>query len=385
MKYFLISGEASGDLHASNLIRALRTRDAQATFVGLGGDKMRAEGCDIRVDYRDMAYMGFVAVLKNLDKVKRNFRIAKQSLLDEQPDVLILIDYPSFNLKMAKFCKKHLPHTKVVYYIPPKIWAWKKWRVHSIAKYCDEILGIFPFEPSFYAKYGYQCRYIGNPTADSIRSFQLQRSYLPSTAKRSTNPSAAYSSPKGDLLPTIALLPGSRRSEISHCLPIMLQAARQVAKDNYQIIVTAAPGIEDDFYYPFLQQGETLTRDTYNMVAQAKAAIVNSGTATLETALIGCPQTAVYHVTGSKYLEKLLRPIMFTIPHFTLVNIIPRQEIIQELIASRFTAENVAHELNRLLHDEPYRQTMLANYQQLWQILGSQSAADTAADIITHL
>lgn len=390
MKYFLISGEASGDLHASNLIRALRTRDAQATFVGLGGDKMRAEGCDIRVDYRDMAYMGFVAVLKNLDKVKRNFRIAKQSLLDEQPDVLILIDYPSFNLRMAKFCKQHLPHTRIIYYIPPKVWAWKKRRVHSIAKYCEEILGIFPFEPAFYAKYGYQCRYIGNPTADSIRSFNLQRSNLPSTAQRSTGACAdpqgisPIYSPKGDLLPTIALLPGSRRSEISHCLPTMLQAARQVAQDNYQIIVTAAPGIEDDFYYPFLQQGETLTRDTYNIVAQAKAAIVNSGTATLETALIGCPQTAVYHVTGSKYLEKLLRPIMFTIPHFTLVNIIPQQEVIQELIASRFTAENVAHELNRLLHDEPYRQTMLANYQQLWQILGSQSAADTAADIITH-
>ena len=374
MKLFIISGEASGDLHASNLIRALRTRDAQAAFVGLGGDKMRAEGCDIRVDYRDMAYMGFVAVLKNLDKVKRNFRIAKQSLLDEQPDVLILIDYPSFNLRMAKFCKQHLPNTRIIYYIPPKVWAWKKRRVHSIAKYCDEILGIFPFEPSFYAKYGYQCRYIGNPTADSIRSFNLQRSNLPSTASNAS-----------DLPATIALLPGSRRSEISHCLPTMLQAARQVAQDNYQIIVTAAPGIEDDFYYPFLQQGETLTRDTYNIVAQAKAAVVNSGTATLETALIGCPQTAVYHVTGSKYLEKLLRPIMFTIPHFTLVNIIPQQEVIQELIASRFTAENVAHELNRLLHDEPYRQTMLANYQQLWQILGSQSAADSAADIITHL
>ena len=381
MKLFIIAGEASGDLHASNLMKALRAKDPQASFVGLGGDKMRAEGCDIRVDYRDMAYMGFVAVLKNLDKVKRNFRIAKQSLLDEQPDVLILIDYPSFNLRMAKFCKQHLPNTRIIYYIPPKVWAWKKRRVHSIAKYCDEILGIFPFEPAFYAKYGYQCRYIGNPTADSIREFASTHSTL------NTQHSTSY----------IALLPGSRRSEISHCLPTMLQAARQVAKDKYQIIVTAAPGIEDDFYYPFLQQGENLTRDTYNIVAQAKAAIVNSGTATLETALIGCPQTAVYHVTGSKYLEKLLRPIMFTIPHFTLVNIIPHYTTlnnptpsyttpaIQELIASRFTAENVAHELNRLLYDEPYRQTMLANYQQLWQILGSQSAADTAADIITHL
>lgn len=371
MKYFLISGEASGDLHASNLIRALRTRDAQATFVGLGGDKMRAEGCDIRVDYRDMAYMGFVAVLKNLDKVKRNFRIAKQSLLDEQPDVLILIDYPSFNLRMAKFCKQHLPNTRIIYYIPPKVWAWKKRRVHSIAKYCDEILGIFPFEPSFYAKYGYQCRYIGNPTADSIRTFQLQRSDLPSTASNAS-----------DLLPTIALLPGSRRSEISHCLPTMLQAARQVAKDQYSIVVAAAPGIEDSFYDSFLLSSEMLTRDTYSLVASAQAAVVNSGTATLETALIGCPQTAVYHVAGSKYLEKFLRPIMFSIPHFTLVNIIPNREIIQELIASRFTVDNVAAELNRLLHDESYRQTMLTNYQQLWHILGSQSAADNAAKII---
>lgn len=362
MKFFLISGEASGDLHAANLIRALRLQDTQSSFVGLGGDKMRAEGCDIRVDYRDMAYMGVVAVLQNLDKVKRNFRIAKQTLLQERPNVLILIDYPSFNLKMAKFCKKHLPHTKVVYYIPPKIWAWKKWRVHSIAKYCDEILGIFPFEPDFYAKYGYRCHYVGNPTADCIRAFQL-----------ATNNSQ---------LPTIALLPGSRRSEISHCLPTMLQAARQVAKDQYSIVVAAAPGIEDSFYDSFLLSSEMLTRDTYSLVASAQAAVVNSGTATLETALIGCPQTAVYHVAGSKYLEKFLRPIMFSIPHFTLVNIIPNQEIIQELIASRFTVDNVAAELNRLLHDESYRQTMLTNYQQLWHILGSQSAADNAAKII---
>lgn len=362
MKFFLISGEASGDLHAANLIRALRLQDTQSSFVGLGGDKMRAEGCDIRVDYRDMAYMGVVAVLQNLDKVKRNFRIAKQTLLQERPDVLILIDYPSFNLKMAKFCKKHLPHTKVVYYIPPKIWAWKKWRVHSIAKYCDEILGIFPFEPDFYAKYGYRCHYVGNPTADCIRAFQL-----------ATNNSQ---------LPTIALLPGSRRSEISHCLPTMLQAARQVAKDQYSIVVAAAPGIEDSFYDSFLLSSEMLTRDTYSLVASAQAAVVNSGTATLETALIGCPQTAVYYVAGSKYLEKFLRPIMFSIPHFTLVNIIPNREIIQELIASRFTVDNVAAELNRLLHDESYRQTMLTNYQQLWHILGSQSAAKNAAKII---
>ena len=365
-KFFIIAGEASGDLHASNLMKALRKKDARVSFVGLGGDKMRAEGCDIRVDYREMAYMGILAVLSNLDKVRRNFRIAKQTLLEEKPDALILIDYPSFNLKIAKFCKKHLPNTKVIYYIPPKIWAWKKWRVHSIAKYCDEILGIFPFEPAFYAKYGYKCHYVGNPTADCIREFTA-------------------TSPTGNDTPTIAILPGSRRSEISHCLPIMLEAARKVAGEQYHIIVTAAPGIEDAFYQSFLLHDETLTRDTYNTVVHAQAAVVNSGTATLETALIGCPQTAVYHVAGSKYLEKLLRPILFRIPHFTLVNIIPNQEIIQELIASRFTTENVAHELHRLLYDQEYRTNMLKRYQQLHTILGNASAANNAADKIYTL
>ena len=365
-KFFIIAGEASGDLHASNLMKALRKKDAHTSFVGLGGDKMRAEGCDIRVDYREMAYMGVLAVLSNLDKVRRNFRIAKQTLLEEKPDALILIDYPSFNLKIAKFCEKHLPNTKVIYYIPPKIWAWKKWRVHSIAKYCDEILGIFPFEPAFYAKYGYKCHYVGNPTADCIREFTA-------------------TSPTGNDTPTIAILPGSRRSEISHCLPIMLEAVRKVAGEQYHIIVTAAPGIEDAFYQSFLLHNETLTRDTYNIVAHAQAAVVNSGTATLETALIGCPQTAVYHVAGSKYLEKLLRPILFRIPHFTLVNIIPNQEIIQELIASRFTTENVAHELHRLLYDQEYRTSMLKRYQQLHTILGNTSAANNAADKIYTL
>ena len=367
MNYFLIAGEASGDLHASNLIKALRVEDSQASFVGLGGDKMRAEGCDIRVDYRDMAYMGFVAVLQNLDKVKRNFRIAKEALLEQEPDVLILIDYPSFNLKMAKFCKQHLPKTRVVYYIPPKIWAWKKWRVHSIAKYCDEILGIFPFEPDFYAKFGYKCHYVGNPTADCIRSFNS--SYTP------------------NLTPTIALLPGSRPSEISHCLPVMLKAARNVAGKQYQIVVTAAPGIKDSFYQSFLQPNEQLTRDTYMAVAQAKAAVVNSGTATLETALIGCPQTAVYYVAGSRYLEWLLKPIMFNLKHFTLVNIILNKEVIQELVGQRFTQANIEHELRRLINDTHYREQMINEYHTIQYILGSKSAPQNAAKIIhnTHI
>ena len=360
MKHFIIAGEASGDLHGSNLMKALRAKDPQAVFVGLGGDKMRAEGCAIRVDYRDMAYMGFVAVIANLHKVRRNLRTAQQALLSEQPDTLILIDYPSFNLRIAKFCHENLPHTQIVYYIPPKIWAWKEWRVHSIAKYCDEILGIFPFEPAFYAKYGYKCRYVGNPTADSIRSFNT-------TPHRST--------------PTIALLPGSRRSEISHCLPIMLAAARQVAGNQYRIVVTAAPGIEDAFYHPYLQ-GEELTRDTYTLLSQARAAVVNSGTATLETALIGCPQTAVYHVTGSKYLEWLIKPILFKIKYFTLVNIISGKEVIQELVGQRFTLPNVTAELSRLISDDAYRAHMQSDYKAIQHILGDEPAPMNAAQII---
>ena len=294
MKYFIIAGEASGDLHGSNLMKALRVEDSQASFVGLGGDKMRAEGCDIRVDYREMAYMGIIAVLANLHKVGRNLRTAQQALLTEKPDILILIDYPSFNLRIAKFCHKHLPQTRIIYYIPPKIWAWKEWRVHKIAKYAHEILGIFPFEPAFYAKFGYQCRYVGNPTSDCIREFKEQYSTL-----RNSNEVVSQTQKSK---PIIALLPGSRRSEISHCLPVMLAAARKVAEDKYQIVIGAAPGIDNEFYQPYLR-GEVLTRNPYATLAQAQAAVVNSGTATLETALIGCPQTAVYYIACSKYLE----------------------------------------------------------------------------------
>lgn len=378
MKYFLIAGEASGDLHASNLMLALRQHDKQAQFVGLGGDKMHEQDCKLYVDYREMAYMGFVAVFQNLGKIVRNFRIAKQALLDEQPDVLILIDYPSFNLKMAKYCRQHLPRTKIIYYIPPKIWAWKEWRVHQIARYCDQILGIFPFEPAFYAKHGYQCQYVGNPVADAIREWK--RSGI-QEFKGSGEPSEQASAQPTRSL--IALLPGSRKSEISHCLPTMLAAARQVAGDQYQIVVTAAPGIDDSFYAPYLQ-GEILTRDTYTLLSQAHAAVVNSGTATLETALIGCPQTAVYYVAGSKYIEWIAKPIMFRIQHFTLVNIIAQREAIQELVASRFTQTNIEHELTRLLHDEAYRAQISRAYSDIQSALGNEPAAENAAKLIVQ-
>lgn len=367
MTYFFIAGEASGDLHASNLIRALQQKDSSATFIGLGGDKMQSLGCRLVQHYRNMAFMGFLAVLMNLDKVRTNFRLARQALLETRPDVLVLVDYPSFNLRMAEFCRRHLPDTRIVYYIPPKIWAWKSWRVHKIARLSDLILGIFPFEPAFYAKYGYQCHYVGNPTMDSIREFL-----------------STHSAEREDI---IALLPGSRVSEIKHCLPVMLAAARNVAKQyshNVRIVVTAAPGIEDTFYTNYLGTGEELTRDTYSLLLRARAAVVNSGTATLETALLQCPETAVYHIAMGWFIGHL-RPVLFPKPFFTLVNIIPDREVIQELIAHRFTQANVEKELQRLLTDEEYRKDMLRSFEEIRQTLGSLPAAETAANAIVHL
>lgn len=370
MRYFLIAGEASGDLHAAHLIRELRGRDSAASFTGLGGDKMREAGCEILVHYREMAYMGIVAVLQNLGKVRRNFRTAKAGLLREKPDVLVLIDYPSFNLKMAAFCRKHLPATKIYYYIPPKVWAWKTWRVHRIARLCDEVLGIFPFEPAFYERYGYRCRYVGNPTAEEVALWKTQHESIP----------------RENL---IAILPGSRKGEISKCLPTMLAAAKAVADriaaqggEPYRIEVAGAPGIDDSFYAPYLR-GTSIrcTRDTYRMVSQAAAAVVNSGTATLETALLGCPQVAVYHIACSKHLM-WLKPLIFSIPHFTLVNLIAEREVIKELVGGYFTQANIEQELTRLLTDTAYRNSMTDAYQDIAERLSSAATAHNTAQII---
>lgn len=313
-----------------------------------------------------MAFMGIAAVVRHWRDVKDNFRIAREALLSEQPDTLVLIDYPSFNLRMAAFCRKHLPKTRIIYYIPPKVWAWKKRRVHRIARLCDEVLGIFPFEPAFYAKYGYRCTYVGNPTAEEIERFVQSRKTANAQSRE-----------------TIALLPGSRPSEISNSLPRMMDAARRFP--DYHLVVCAAPGIEDAFYTPYLRAGETLTRDTYATVQQASAAVVNSGTATLETALFGCPQVAVYHLAYSWFfaLIRWAQPFVFSIRYFTLVNIIAGKDVIKEYLANDFTVDNVAAELQRLLTDEVYKKEMLASYKHLSQSLGALPASATAADIIT--
>lgn len=369
MKYFLIAGEASGDNHAAALMAQLRQADPQATFCGLGGDRMAAAGCRLYQNYRQMAFMGFAAVLAHLPLIRRNFLIARRALLDEQPDALILIDYPSFNLKMAAFCRRRLPKTKIYYYIPPKVWAWKRWRIHQIAKLCDEVLAIFPFEPDFYARYGYQCTYVGNPTAEAINK------YL-----NSNNAAGLTSNSESGL---IAILPGSRPSEVKHCLPVMLEAARRFP--DYRIVVTAAPGMDDSAYTPYLREGETLSRETYACVRSARVAVVNSGTATLETALLGCPQVAVYHLACARLLGWIrgLQPLVFSIRYFTLVNILAGKEVIRELVANDFTADKIEAELRRLLKDESAIPAMLSDYEHIRTMLSTCSLSAAEA-IIRH-
>lgn len=365
-KYFLIAGEASGDTHAARLILELRQCDPEAQFAGFGGDQMTAAGCRLYQHYRKMAFMAFAAVLRHIGQIRRNFRIAREALLTEHPDALILIDYPSFNLRMAAFCRKYLPETKIYYYIPPKVWAWKRRRIHAIARLCDEVLGIFPFEPAFYARYGYRCTYVGNPTVEEVMANWRKDEW----AKVMVNGHKA-----------IALLPGSRENEVRHCLPVMLEAARRIK--GYSITVTAAPGLEDSLYTPYLHSGETLTRDTYAAVAGARMAVVNSGTATLETALLSCPQVAVYHLAWSRLigLIRWAQPLLFSIRHFTLVNILAGREVIRELVANDFTADKIETELCRLTNDDVRRQ-MLQDYAQIRTLLGDQPASPTAAKII---
>lgn len=370
MNYFLIAGEASGDMHASALIENIKQYDAHSQFAGIGGVKMQKAGCRLYQDYSQMAFMGFVAVLRNIGKVRRNFQIARKALLRERPDVLVLVDYPSFNLRIAAFCRKHLPNTKIVYYIPPKVWAWKRRRIHRIARLCDEVLGIFPFESSYYERYGYTCTYVGNPTAEQIATYKLQHMVV-----------SSESSPH----PTIAILPGSRANEVTQCLPRMLSAARRFA--DYRLVVCASPGLQDDFYTPYLSDQEVLTRDTYTAVRNAQAAIVNSGTATLETALLGCPQVAVYHLACSSLIGLLrwAQPLIFSIPYFTLVNILSQKQAICELVANDFKEDKIVNELERILTDEIYKKNMLASYEHIHSLLGDHSAANAAARIITQI
>ena len=372
MRYFLIAGEASGDLHASNLMREILKIDHKAKFCFMGGDLMQAVGGTMIKHYRDMAFMGFVAVLKNLKTVLVNIELCKAAIVDFKPDRLILVDYPGFNLRIAKHVKKtsQLP---IYYYIPPKIWAWKEHRINDIKKYIDKVFTIFPFETEFYRKHNYEAIYVGNPTVDSIanRPFPNQSFEAFCTKNKLT--------PK----PILALLAGSRKQEITACLPRMLKAASQFA--GYQVIIAGAPGIDKDFYMKSLKLNSVpvVFGQTYELVHHASAAVVNSGTATLETALIGTPQVVVYYVMLGR-IAYWAKNIILKTKYISLVNLISDKETVKELIAHKFTVTNVKAEIELILNDNAYKAAMIADYEMIKAKLCEPGTARKAAYFCTN-
>ena len=372
MKYFIIAGEASGDLHASCLMRELKKRDASADFAFLGGDLMAKEGGQQIIHYRDMAFMGIVNVLINLKKIRRNMEKCLHALNEFRPDAVILIDYPSFNLRVAKYVKQHLK-TPVFYYISPKIWAWKTFRIKAIKRYIDGMFTILPFETEFYARYDFSTTYVGNPTKESIDEF------LPTKT-----PLAQFAAQNGlSDKPIVALLAGSRKQEIRGCLPKMLSVSTDFP--DYQFVVAGAPGVSEDFYRQVMggSMPKVIFGDTYNLVANSYAAIVNSGTATLETALLKTPQVVVYHVFGG-VLASVLKKLVIKTRYISLVNLISDKELVSELVAHQFTRRNMIVELTKILNDKAYRQTILESYAEIDRRLLPLKAAENAAEGIIN-
>ncbi|MEI6754914.1 MAG: lipid-A-disaccharide synthase [Paludibacter sp.] len=373
MKYFIIAGEASGDLHASNLMYELRKLDSEAEFCYLGGDLMHAQGGKLVKHYRDMAFMGFWAVIKNAPIVLRNINDCKKAIVNFQPDVVILVDYPGFNLRIAEFVKENLK-TPVYYYISPKIWAWKEYRIKDIKRYVDKMFTIFPFETAFYAKHNYLVEYVGNPTLETILARPNQKQSFEEFCEQNNL----------NKKPIIAILAGSRKQEISACLQRMIDSAT-LFKD-YQVIIAGAPGIDPLFYYNIVSGKNipVIFGKTYELVQHSSAAIVNSGTATLETALIGTPQVVVYHVIFGK-LASWLRKFVIKVPFISLVNLVAEKEVVKELVAQHFTVENVTNELEKLLYHQTYRNAMLNGYASIQESLGETGAAKRAAHRMSEL
>ena len=372
MKYFIIAGEASGDLHGSRLISELKCYDKNASFCFLGGDKMAlAAGCNPILHYRDMAFMGFVNVLLNFKKVLHLKQIAQGELLKFSPDKVILIDYPGFNLRFARFVKQNFPTAEVLYYIAPKLWAWKEYRIKSIKRYVDRMFTIFPFETDWFASRGYAVEYVGNPSVDSVSAFMAEP--FDETKFRIDN--------NLDSRPIIALLPGSRRQEIRSCLPIMAQLPNRFP--SYQFVVAAAPSIEPDFYKSVMENSymKILYGTTNSLQRIACAAVVNSGTATLETALFRVPQVVVYKTFAGRF-AMLFKSFIIKTQWVSLVNIIAQREVVTELLAHYFTLENTVAELDSLLHNPNRRQSMIQSYNQIVQILGPSGADARCAEKI---
>ena len=375
MRYFIIAGEASGDIHGSALIAALKEHDEDAQFNFLGGDLMaRSADHAPLIHYRDMAFMGFIEVLRHLRSILGFMKQAKQAMAAQRPDALILIDYPSFNLKMAKWAKgQGIP---VFYFISPKVWAWKEWRVKDIKRYVDRMFSILPFETAFYRKHDYEVEYVGNPTVKEIAiALQDMRSDSDFRQENGLHPSK----------PIIALLPGSRMKEIRDNLPTMIAAAK--LHNSCQTVIAGAPSIDDNAYFLAIKGKKipVLRDQTFELVRNARVALVTSGTATLETALLGTPQVACYRMNGSKLLFMFYRKLIKG-KYVTLPNLIADAPIIPELLLHNCNVESVDDQLTQLLSDTDERKSMIEGYDKIAQLLTTKDCAQiTAQHIIEQL
>lgn len=377
MRYYIIVGEASGDLHASRLMRSLRQYDAKAEFRFFGGDLMKAEGGTLVRHYRDLAYMGFIPVLLHLPTIFKNMSFCKRDIVEWKADVVILVDYPGFNLDIAKFLHKNTS-IPVYYYISPKIWAWKEWRVKSIKRDVSEMFSILPFEVAFYERrHHYPIHYVGNPTAEEVRTFKDGYSETKEEFCRRNGLEPSK--------PIIALLAGSRKQEIKDNLPAMLASVKAVA-DDYQCVLACAPSIDDSYYRKVIGQGSVLMvhDDTYPLLAHSTAALVTSGTATLETALFDVPQVVCYETPLPKIIRWGFNHVI-KCDYISLVNLVADKEVVPELFADRFSVDNIKRHLLALLPGTADREKMLAGYEIVRQRLGTESAPDNAARVMVDL
>lgn len=362
MKYYLVAGEASGDLHGANLMKALKLEDSDADFRYFGGDKMKSEGGVLVKHYADMAFMGFTEVLLNLRTILKNMKSCKEDILAYQPDVLVLIDFPGFNLKIAEFAKQR--GIKVCYYISPKVWAWNQKRVLKIKRIVDHLFCILPFEVPFYKSWGMEVDYVGNPLLDEISTFTANNEFR--------------TKHQLDERPIIAFLPGSRKQEIERLLPVMLSVAPDF--EQYQFVIAAAPTFNEAYYHQFIgaKNASLVFNETYDLLNEAHAAIVASGTATLETALFNVPQVVVYKGGAiSIAIAKMLVKIRF----ISLVNLILDRKAVTELIQEDCATERLREELKMIISGQN-RTEMLADYEDLHQLMGEPGASEKTAKLI---
>ena len=374
MKYYLIVGEASGDLHASNLMRSLKKYDENAEFRFFGGDLMQAVGGTLVKHYKDMAYMGFIPVFLHLRTIFRNMSLCKSDIVEWKPDVLILIDYPGFNLKIAKYIKQHTD-IPVYYYISPKIWAWKEYRIKDIKRDIDKMFSILPFEIEFYKKHDYPICYVGNPSVDSVSAYLDANPYDRESFIKENGLSDK---------PIVAILAGSRKQEIKDNLKRMIEVARSFP--DYQFVVAGAPGIANEYYCQYIDTDTNIIfSQTYRLLQHSVAAMVTSGTATLETALFGVPQVVCYYMAAGK-LVSFLRKFLLKVKYISLVNLITGTETVRELVADEMSVSNLKHEFAAILPGGTKRDAILKGYADLKLILGKTGASEkAAANIVSSL